>query len=219
MKDARFIQIHSLTSYPATLLNRDDAGFAKRLPFGGATRTRISSQCLKYHWRHSDGENALYQLEVPHTFRSRLTFKQLVAQPLVEDGYPPKLVACAVNTLKELVLSGKSVPDTEHKKTLQGEVDLDSILKTSQVTIFGEPEVRYLRKLAADTIDPLRQELGFLWENQEADLTKEQINLVIDALKKVSEKELKKNLKGMKVAAGLDAAMFGRMATSIAIPN
>ena len=50
MNDARFLQIHTLTSYPASLLNRDDAGFAKRMPFGDATRTRISSQCLKRHW-------------------------------------------------------------------------------------------------------------------------------------------------------------------------
>jgi len=214
MKEARFIQIHTLTSYPAALLNRDDAGFAKRLPFGGATRTRISSQCLKYHWRHNDGENALYQQDVPRTFRSRQTFRQLVAQPLIDDGYPAKLVTCAVNSLKELVLSGKSVSGTEHEKILQGKADMDSVLKTSQVTIFGEPEVRYLRKLAADIINPLRQELGFLWENQEADLTKEQINSVIGALKDISEKDLKKNLKGMRVATGLDAAMFGRMATS-----
>src|SRR5262245_171802 len=48
---SRFLQIHTLASYPATLLNRDDSGLAKRLPFGGATRTRISSQCLKRHWR------------------------------------------------------------------------------------------------------------------------------------------------------------------------
>lgn len=44
---ARFLQFHTLTSYPAVLLNRDDAGFAKQLPFGSALRTRISSQCLK----------------------------------------------------------------------------------------------------------------------------------------------------------------------------
>ena len=43
----RFIQIHTLHNYPATLLNRDDAGLAKRLPYGNAVRTRISSQCLK----------------------------------------------------------------------------------------------------------------------------------------------------------------------------
>ena len=47
----RFIQIHTLHTYPAALINRDDAGLAKRLPYGGAVRTRISSQCLKRHWR------------------------------------------------------------------------------------------------------------------------------------------------------------------------
>ena len=29
-----FLQIHTLTAYPASLLNRDDAGLAKRIPFG-----------------------------------------------------------------------------------------------------------------------------------------------------------------------------------------
>src|SRR5262249_27977986 len=48
---SRFVQIHSLTSYPAALLNPDDAGLAKRMPYGGASRIRISSQCLKRHWR------------------------------------------------------------------------------------------------------------------------------------------------------------------------
>jgi CRISPR system Cascade subunit CasC len=45
-----FLQIHSLTSYHASLLNRDDAGLAKRVPFGDGTRLRVSSQCLKRHW-------------------------------------------------------------------------------------------------------------------------------------------------------------------------
>lgn len=214
MANAKFIQIHTLTSYPGTLLNRDDAGFAKRLPFGGATRTRISSQCLKYHWRHNDGENGLYKLEVPRTVRSRQTFKQLVAQPLIDNGYPLKLVVCAVNTLKELVLSGKSVSDADYKKILQAEDDLDSVLKTPQVTILGEPEVRYLRQLVENIIDSLRQELGVLWDDQGAGLSKEQIKLAIDKFKKVSERDLKKNLKGLSRATGLDAAMFGRMATS-----
>ena len=51
MTTPRFLQIHTLHSYPAALLNRDDSGLAKRMPFGGAVRTRISSQCLKRHWR------------------------------------------------------------------------------------------------------------------------------------------------------------------------
>lgn len=45
-----FLQIHTLTSYAAALLNRDDAGLAKRIPFGNAERMRVSSQCLKRHW-------------------------------------------------------------------------------------------------------------------------------------------------------------------------
>ena len=51
MTTARFLQIHTLHSYSAALLNRDASGWAKRMDFGGATRTRISSQCLKWHWR------------------------------------------------------------------------------------------------------------------------------------------------------------------------
>ena len=30
-----FLQIHYVTSYHASLLNRDDAGLAKRIDFGG----------------------------------------------------------------------------------------------------------------------------------------------------------------------------------------
>ena len=52
----RFLQVHTLTSYPAVLLNRDDAGLAKRLPYGGSVRTRVSSQCLKRHWRTVRGD-------------------------------------------------------------------------------------------------------------------------------------------------------------------
>lgn len=73
----RFIQIHTLHTYPAALINRDDAGLAKRLPLGNAMRTRISSQCLKRHWRTADDRFALSGLKVPMAVRSRLFFKRL----------------------------------------------------------------------------------------------------------------------------------------------
>ena len=59
MTDTRFLQIHSLSGYSAVLLNRDDAGLAKRPPYGGAIRTRISSQCLKRRWRTDTGVPSL----------------------------------------------------------------------------------------------------------------------------------------------------------------
>ena len=43
MTAPRFLQIHTLHSYTAALLNRDDSGLAKRLPYGDTLRTRISS--------------------------------------------------------------------------------------------------------------------------------------------------------------------------------
>jgi len=50
----RFIQLHLLTSYPPSNLNRDDAGNPKTARVGGIERLRISSQSLKRAWRTSD---------------------------------------------------------------------------------------------------------------------------------------------------------------------
>ncbi len=48
-----FIQLHLLTSYPPSNLNRDDLGRPKTAVMGGKTRLRISSQSLKRAWRTS----------------------------------------------------------------------------------------------------------------------------------------------------------------------
>ncbi len=57
---SRFIQLHILTSYPPSNLNRDDTGRPKTAVIGDCTRLRISSQSLKRAWRTSDiFENAL----------------------------------------------------------------------------------------------------------------------------------------------------------------
>lgn len=44
---SRFIQLHALTVYAPSNLNRDDTGRPKTARFGGAERLRISSQALK----------------------------------------------------------------------------------------------------------------------------------------------------------------------------
>ena len=48
-----FVQIHMLQSAPPGNLNRDDTGQPKKCLFGGVTRGRISSQCLKRKMRWS----------------------------------------------------------------------------------------------------------------------------------------------------------------------
>jgi CRISPR system Cascade subunit CasC len=43
----KLIELHILQSFPVSCLNRDDVGAPKQAIFGGTTRARISSQCLK----------------------------------------------------------------------------------------------------------------------------------------------------------------------------
>lgn len=51
---SRFIQLHLLTAYPPSNLNRDDMGSPKTAKMGGYDRLRVSSQSLKRSWRTSD---------------------------------------------------------------------------------------------------------------------------------------------------------------------
>lgn len=51
---SQFIQLHLLTSYPPSNLNRDDLGRPKTAKMGGFDRLRISSQSLKRNWRVSE---------------------------------------------------------------------------------------------------------------------------------------------------------------------
>lgn len=210
-----FLQLHALTSYPGTLLNRDDIGRAKRLPFGGASRTRVSSQCLKYHWRNFDGEHALYDMDVPESLRSRETFYRRLVTPLVEDGYPAPLVRAAAFALQERLLSDDKAGKRDLKTLLDLGEDDDprEILETKQVTIFGVPEMRYLRDLVAEKIEEAKEEFSVFWNNDAAP-DSDTISDAAEAMRDFSRGDLKKNLKGLKLASGLDAAMFGRMATS-----
>lgn len=51
---ADFLQVHLLTAYGPSNLNRDDTGRPKSVVFGGVPRLRVSSQSLKRAWRKSE---------------------------------------------------------------------------------------------------------------------------------------------------------------------
>ena len=53
----KLIELHILQSFPVSCLNRDDLGSPKTAIFGGVTRARISSQCLKRTSRMVAKEN------------------------------------------------------------------------------------------------------------------------------------------------------------------
>jgi CRISPR system Cascade subunit CasC len=213
-----FIQLHALTSYPSTLLNRDDAGFAKQLPFGGATRTRVSSQCLKYHWRNFKGEHSIRDAGADMSIRSRETFQRRVAQPLIDDGHPAPLARAVTYALKERLLSDKKATKTSTRSVLNPGEDDDPYdeIRSNQIVVLGAPEVRYLRKVAAKKIESVRDDFPEFWDDDVSigDLDSDAIDGATDAMRDISKRSLKKNLKGLELASGLDAALFGRMATS-----
>lgn len=88
------INIHTLTQLPAGALNRDFRGHMKTVPYGNATRTRISSAAQKRVWRDAEGPWAISGL-LPNAVRSRAIFQELVAGPLIAAGHDPILVAHA----------------------------------------------------------------------------------------------------------------------------
>jgi len=208
---SRFLQVHFLTSYPAALLNRDDAGFAKRMPFGGVVRTRISSQCQKRHWRLFEGEGSLRSLEVPGSVRSRHTFEMEIAQPLVKSGLDEARVRAVVQAIADEVLGksdkkrseddggkkakGKKANDTDTPAAASPAAAMHHM--TAQLTVLGRPEIEFLKKIAGS----IAAEIGAPAE-------------AADAVERKLDKAAQKNLKTMVLGAGLDAALFGRMVTS-----
>ena len=132
MVTPRFLQIHTLHSYPAALLNRDDSGLAKRMPFGGAVRTRISSQCLKRHWRSTQDTFALSAI-APDAVRSRNVVERQVMKPLEELGGVSADVLQAVGDAFNIGVYGSSGTSESGRQPL----------------LLGRPEVEYLQEKAA----------------------------------------------------------------------
>jgi CRISPR system Cascade subunit CasC len=183
----RFIQIHTLHNYPAALLNRDDAGLAKRLPYGNAIRTRISSQCLKRHWRVAEDNFSLKRLGVPMATRSRELPRQM-RDMMIANGMSETLAQAAVEGMRNGGLLDKA------GKSPQGE----DALSTGQAVLLGTAERDYL----------IRKCVAMANEHTEVKALKE---AVITWLK---EKDEKKNIEAMKLGSGLESALFGRMVTS-----
>jgi CRISPR system Cascade subunit CasC len=184
----RFIQIHTLHNYPAALLNRDDAGLAKRLPYGNAIRTRISSQCLKRHWRVADDVFSLSSLGVPMAIRSRELPRQM-RDMMIEQGMTEALAQAAVEGMRNAGLLDKA------GKNPVGE----DALSTGQAVLLGKAERDYL----------IGKCVALGREHTEAKALKEAVAAWL------KEKDEKKNIETMiKHGSGLESALFGRMVTS-----
>ncbi|MDE3261185.1 MAG: type I-E CRISPR-associated protein Cas7/Cse4/CasC [Acidobacteriota bacterium] len=125
MADVRFLQIHSLCGYPAALLNRDDSGLAKRITYGGEVRTRVSSQCLKRHWRKSDSVHALQRIDgVSAGVRSREIVTRRVIEPLGDAGHDPDTVEAIETAFQKAIYGLKGDKRSNRQPLLLGESEI-----------------------------------------------------------------------------------------------
>ena len=183
----RFLQIHTLSPYTGALLNRDDSGLAKRLPYGGALRTRVSSQCLKRHWRTATDPHALSEIDgATESIRSRELVTKRVIGELREEEFPDDVL----NAL-----------EPEFQMAVYG--DKGTTKFNRQTLLFGEPELRWLKEQArtlaieaAGDAESAQKAAGEWRKGKEFKAT-------IKAMREQTA-----------LPAGLAAALFGRMVTS-----
>lgn len=132
------IEVHMLKNYPATNLNRDETGSPKTCLFGGYTRGRISSQCLKRSWRKSDlfcqavGEENL-------GFRTR-KLPQLVCEALAERGVSEDIL----NEIQPKISGFANKEGTENKK---------DVSITKQIVFFAPQDIQAVAEAIQGILD------------------------------------------------------------------
>lgn len=129
-------EIHMLKNYPPTNLNRDETGAPKTCVFGGVTRGRISSQCLKRSWRTSE----LFKAEVGEENLGVRTRKlpSLVADKLLELGVAPEYVEAVTPKIT-------GFGNKEGKETKDG--------TTAQVIFFAPQDIEAAAKAIKEKLD------------------------------------------------------------------
>jgi CRISPR system Cascade subunit CasC len=216
-----FIQIHMLQSMPPGNLNRDDTGQPKKCVFGGVTRGRISSQCLKRNIRLS----AQFKEAFGGALANRTQYlPRMVADELKKDrgfGVPDEelnelMLAIAARFKKERRGSGDSEEDEETQENAEGSSSAaGEAEKTGQLVFFPQPFAHRIAELIA----------GFRKHNLKA-YTRFVGRKVDPKPSKDEERTIKATIEtfvGEVSAASksltVDIGLFGRMTTSDLVVN
>lgn len=141
-----FLQLHFLTPYAPSNLNRDDLGRPKTALFGGSQRLRVSSQSLKRAWRTSAAFEAALE---DHIGTRTKRFGDLVL-PILSKGLDEKKAKKLASQLAEQFGAVK-----------------DAGLRTEQLAHITPEEKKHLETLAAklaaeDGREPTEAELASL---------------------------------------------------------
>jgi CRISPR system Cascade subunit CasC len=149
---SRFIQLHILTFYPPSNLNRDDTGRPKSAIIGGVERLRISSQAIKRAVRTSD---AFRQALDGHLGERTQRFGEEIEAHLVEKGAATdqarKIAREVATVFGKVAEPEKGKTEAPSARTAQlafiGPEERAKAFVLAEATLSGEPA-----KIDADTI-------------------------------------------------------------------
>ncbi len=187
---ANFLQLHFLTSYPPSNLNRDDMGSPKTASMGGVNRLRISSQCLKRTWRTSDQFQtaAANHLGTRTKLVGRVAYEKLIALGVDEKS--------AKDWAKKIAGVFGS-PKAEAKEPASKEAGADEKAKAGKKDkSLQDLEIGQLVHVSPEEFTAATETLPALLAERKSAPTADELNL------------LRANAKGV------DIAMFGRMLAS-----
>ena len=185
-----FVQIHILQSLPPGNLNRDDTGQPKKCTFGGVTRGRISSQCLKRNIRLSE------------MFES--TFGEKLAK---RTKFLPTLVG---EELKDI----KGFPADDIDGVMKGVAGLfkkdskdDDLGTTPQLVFFPPPFAKKIAQLVSELREKSSKAYEkFIGKAKKGKKDDAEVKKAIDAFM-AEAFEARESL-------SIDVGLFGRMTTS-----
>ena len=147
-----FIQLHLLTAYAPSNLNRDDSGRPKTAKMGGYDRLRISSQSLKRAWRVSEHFSEAMNGHIG--VRTRRIGKDYVYEPMIAAGIDKKIAQSA----------------TEKIASQFGKLRKENTLEIEQVVHVSNHEIDLIKNLVAKLIAeksvPEDEELKLLRKHQ-----------------------------------------------------
>jgi len=199
-----FVQIHMLQSMPPGNLNRDDTGQPKKCLFGGTTRGRISSQCLKRNIRLS----TLFQDAFGGNVANRTKYlPRLVADALLDKEQIPEdeiegvKAGIAGQFKKESKADSDTAEGGDSGDTSAGDV-------TPQLVFFPPPFAAKVADLVVDLKKRKPKAYAKLIGRKEK-RSKEEDKEADEAIAEFKAEAFK-----AKESMSVDVGLFGRMTTS-----
>jgi CRISPR system Cascade subunit CasC len=233
-----YITVHRVLSMPVSLPVRGADGLAKRAPYGGVERQRLSSQSIKAHLRGDATGMAKFAASIGEakSVRSALIGEKSIAPSLEKRGIAAddaKAWASAIMALfgaEESKGSANSKAKAKKSKSEDADIEMepgippetsDADEKGAQILVLGQREIDALVTLGetmAKAGVPVTDLRGLIEtpSKRTAKGKKGQPNEG-EPLVPQSVQEALAGFDAMAAHSGLDGAMFGRMTTGIAL--